>query len=236
MELLDTATGRGLQDRLSIAPIDPTSLVNQFPRAAPMRTRVSAEYVGKARAFRASMVAAATGVGPAMRAICRQSFELYRQRNSPLRPEQIISIEKQWRSIPAGGCLRLNIHRDKRSITIEDTRIAATTSNSSEWGDASETSICLVENSLELTKRRAESGATILAALSLHALGRWFQRARVTDPTSMMRDLTLVVNAVPDLVEKDDEVLVPSINGGSWRGAIAYTRKGQRVVNIRTFV
>jgi hypothetical protein len=201
-----------------------------------MSDRVPAEFVGKARVFRSSIIAATTGVGSQMRAISQFSFGLYKRRNTAPRPEHLVAIEQQWRSIPPAGCLRLTVRRDKRSMSIEDTRITATTSKNVEWGDGSEKSICLVESSLALTKRHAETTATTLAAVSLHALGRWYQRAFTTNDIAMLRDLALVVKAVPALDPSATDVEVPSGNGGSWRGAIVETLNGKPVFNIRTFV
>jgi hypothetical protein len=121
-------------------------------------------------------------------------------------------------------------------MSIEDTRITATTSKNTDWGDASEKSICLVESSLALTKRHAETKATTLAAVSLHALARWYQRALATNDTAIIHDLALVVSAVAVLDPNAGDVLVPSRNGGSWRGAVVETFEGCRIVNIRTFV
>jgi hypothetical protein len=185
-----------------------------------MRDRVPAEFVGKARVFRDRMIAATTGVGMQMNAISQYSFGLYKRRNAAPRPEHLIAIEQQWRSISPGGCLRLTVRRDRRSMSIADTRITATTSKNIEWGDASEKSICLIESSLALTKRHAETMTTTLAAVSLHALGRWYQRAFTTNDTAMMLDLALVVKTVPTLDPGATDVELPSGNGGSSRGAI----------------
>jgi hypothetical protein len=201
-----------------------------------MSDKVPAEFVGKARVFRSRMIAATTGVGLQMNAISQYSFGLYRRRNAAPRPEHLVAIEQQWRSIPPAGCLRLTVRRDRRSMSIEDTRITATTSKNIEWGDASEKSICLIESSLALTKRHAETMTTTLAAVSLHALGRWYQRAFTTHGTAMMLDLALVVRAVPTLDPNATDVELPSGNGGSWRGAIVETLNGKNVFNIRTFV
>jgi hypothetical protein len=201
-----------------------------------MSDKVPAEFVGKARVFRSRMIAATTRVGMQMNAISQYSFGLYKRRNAAPRPEHLVAIEQQWRSISPAGCLRLTVRRDKRSMSIEDTRIAATTSKNAQWGDASEKSICLVESSLALTKRHAETTATTLAAVSLHALGRWYQRAFTTNDIAMMLDLALVVKAVPTLDPNVIDVDLPSENGGSWRGAIVETLNGKNVINLRTFV
>jgi hypothetical protein len=201
-----------------------------------MRDKVPAEFAGKARVFRSRMIAATTGVGLQMNAISQNSFGLYRRRNAAPRPEHLVAIEQQWRSIPPAGCLRLTVRRDRRSMSIEDTRITATTSNNIEWGDASEKSICPIESSLALTKRQAETMATTLAAVSLHALGRWYQRAFTTNDAAMLLDLALVIEAVPPLDPNATDIQLPSGNGGSWRGAIVETLNGKSVFNIRTFV
>jgi hypothetical protein len=201
-----------------------------------MSDKVPAEFVGKARLFRAGMQVATAPVGSRMHAVSRYSFDIYRRRNAGPRPEQLISIEQQWRSIPSAGRLRLAVRRDKRSMLIQDTRIVAATSRNAEWGDASEKSICLVESSLLLTKRRAEATVTMLAALSLHALGRWYQRAFATDEVAMLVDLGLVVAAVPGLTANASGAEVKSQNGGCWRGMIVVTPDGTPIVNIRTFI
>jgi hypothetical protein len=121
-------------------------------------------------------------------------------------------------------------------MLIRDTRVVTTVSSSSEWDGASEKSICLIESSLELTKRHAETTAATLAAVSLHALGRWYQRARTTDDTSLMLDLASVVAAAPGLAATHSDVEVGSQNGGCWRGIMLKTLDGKPVVNVRTFV
>jgi len=119
---------------------------------------------------------------------------------------------------------------------IRDTRIVATVSSSSEWGGASEKSISLVESSLALTKRHAETAATMLAAVSLHALGRWYQRALVTDDVTLTLDLALLVAAVSGSIAQASDIEIRSDNGGCWRGSIVEKLDGGRLVNIRTFV
>ena len=56
-----------------------------------------------------------------MRAITQYSFGLYKRRDSAPRPEHLVAIEQQWRSISAAGRLRLSVRRDRRSISIGDT-------------------------------------------------------------------------------------------------------------------
>ena len=121
-------------------------------------------------------------------------------------------------------------------MLIQDTRIVTTVSSNIEWGGASEKSISLVESSLTLTKRHAETNAVALAAVSLHALGRWYQRALVTDDVKLMLDLALVVAAAPGLSARISDVEVRSENGGCWRGMVVETQNGGTLVNIRTFV
>lgn len=201
-----------------------------------LNNKVPAEFVGKARVFRASMKAATAGVGPQMWAISEYSFGLYKRRNSAPRPEHLLAIEQRWRSIPTAGCLRLTVRRDKRSMSIKDTRVTATTANNPEWGDAFETGICLIESSLVLTRRHVETKATILAAVSLHALGRGYQRAFAINHGAIMLDLALLAAAVPALAANATDLAVQSPNGGSWRGAIVQMHDGQHVINIRTFL
>jgi hypothetical protein len=202
-----------------------------------MSDKVPAEFLGKARVFRANMISAVSGVGAQMAAIRDYSFGLYKRRNSPPRPWHLLEIEQKWRSMPAAGCLRLAVQRDKRSMLIADTRITAAKAKNLEWGGASEISICLVESSLALSKRQVETKAATVAAVSLHAMGRWYQRAFATNDYAMMHDLALVVTAASALVtEAADAVRVPSPNGGSWRGAVVETLEGNRIVNVRTFL
>ena len=69
------------------------------------------------------------------------------------RIKHLLEIEQKWRSMPAAGCLRLAVQRDKRCMLIADTRITAAKARNLEWGGASEISICLIESSLALSKR-----------------------------------------------------------------------------------
>jgi hypothetical protein len=118
---------------------------------------VPAEFLGKARVFRLNMLAAVTGVGAQMSAIRDYSFGLYKRRNSAPRPWHLVAIEQKWRAIPAAGCVRLAVQRDNRCMLIADTRVTAAKAKNPEWGGASETSICLIESSLAMTKRQVET-------------------------------------------------------------------------------
>jgi hypothetical protein len=205
-------------------------------QAAPDRV-VAPEFVGKARAFRARILDAALVTGPLMRAATDDAFRTYARRNSGPRPEYLIDLERRWRAIPSTGCLALSIGRDRREMTLVDVRLTGGVGSNSQWGpDAHEMAICIVENTLTLTKRAAETKNVMLGALSLHALGRW--HARCVDPSeaALLRDITLIANAAPaELSTPAGCAFKLPTNGGAWFGSITALQDRPNLLNVRTF-
>ena len=79
-----------------------------------------------------------------------------------LRPDYIVGIERQWRSISALGCVGIQIKRpDKYSITITECRIAGGRALScSTWTDPDtpEAAISLIANVLTVTATPPAAG------------------------------------------------------------------------------
>jgi hypothetical protein len=211
--------------------------------AAGPQDRINAEFLGLARVYRSRMLTAAEPIGRAMRDIAAAAFATYQRRRqgSSLRPETLLAIEAEWRAISRAGCLGQIIKRERRSLTVEDIRIAPATVGNEAWHDQTEASLCIVINRLIITPRKISSEGVTVASVSLHGLGRRIQRGFDNSDDAITRDFALIAAAAPRLLALDDRsFVVETGSGGKWRGAIDPFRDTsgveRRTLNIRTFV
>lgn len=199
---------------------------------------VPAEFIGRARAFRARVGAEDAAVGQTILKIMRP-LERRRKRSATFRPEQLIDAERQFRQLPSAGRLALKIERDKRSLRIEEFRVAAGQFRFCSWTDgATDADIGVVKVNLSAVPW-GPVGATgnIVASVSLHALARRFQRGFNTSDEAILSELReLAVRHVAIAAALADFSV--ACDGGSWVGEVAKIDVAEvscPVLAIRTF-
>ena len=172
-----------------------------------------------------------------MRAITDRAFGLYRRRNKCLRPEQLLQIEQAWRVIPSLDCSGLSIVRDRKNMIINDIRLSGAICTNSMWEPgATKAAIYLIQSTMSLTKLTAAITTSTLAAISLHALARWYERSRPQSDAGLMQDLTILAAAAPAVLASGQPTfLIPTPHCGKWLGSADAMSTGERLCNVRTF-
>jgi hypothetical protein len=102
------------------------------------------------------------------------------------------------------------------------------------WGDVWEPRVLIQRLSLTLGKREHVMKQTIVAAVGLHALARWFARNRDTSAAALLRDLGLLARST----DFRTPLMVPT-PGGRWVGDYVGVRDDAgeyRVLSARTFL
>jgi hypothetical protein len=192
------------------------------------------EFVGRARAFRARVGAEDDGVG---RAVMRIMAPLARRRlkSRIFRPGDLIDAERQFRNLPSTGRLALQVGRDKHGLKIQELRCASGKIRFAEWAnDASDPDIGIMRIALEATSwGPAFVAGDLIASLSLHALGRRFQRGFDTSDAAILSELRAMALCHADIVETPGDFAIGG-SGGNWVGTLGQ-RDGMRVLAIRSF-
>jgi hypothetical protein len=156
------------------------------------------------------------------------------------RAEQLIDAERQFRfQVPAGARLALKVERDKSGLRIEEFRVAAGQFRFCSWTDgASDADVGIVRVILEATAWGAV-GATgvIVASISLHALGRRFQRGFNNTDEAILLEMRELALWHAGIVEVWGNFAIAG-DGGTWCGEVARTQIAEvscPVLAIRTF-
>ena len=147
-----------------------------------------------------------------------------------------------WQILQTGCVLQTIVtSAGGRTLSIRDVRAVDSLLWQPAWdADAEEPGVCLLhDNYLLLEKRRVSGGAEILCSLSLHSLGRWYQRQLGGAGTleALTRELGNLAEVAPALIPTRDQDLHIEVASGVWHGHVAFDIDGQRPpwVSIRTF-
>jgi hypothetical protein len=151
------------------------------------------------------------------------------------RPGDLIDAERQFRALPSAGRLSLRIDRDKHGLKIEELRCAAGKIRFAEWaGDAADPDIGVMKIELQAVSwGQCFVAGDLVASLSLHALGRRFQRGFRTDDESILSEFRSMARCHPDIIQTPGDFSIPG-DGGLWVGEIGL-RDAMPVMAIRSF-
>ena len=203
-----------------------------------------AEFVGKARAFR-SRIADADAV--AIQIIQQTTQQLIeRQRRHPVpRTDTLASIARAWRvQVPAFGRASQEITLERKSLSIVEVRTCPQHYRAATWkDDALEPGLIVVRVSLAIAPHEKLSLAMhTLAAISLHGLGRRYQRGADTSDAAIIADIRALAAAHERLVKlPEDTRFDVALPGGRWLGTVLDVRAAasggvDRILSGRTFV
>jgi len=162
--------------------------------------RIAPEWTGLARAARSRFIADATISGKTMRAIIGDMEAEYERKGTAIARRMLERAQSRWLAIGTAGCLSQSVVLDNRHLTIIDVRVTGSTATSPRWTDgATEAGCCIIENRVEARARAMVWSAPLLVGISLHALGRWHQRAWRNDAGALHNDLRTLAAAAPSL-------------------------------------
>jgi hypothetical protein len=204
-------------------------------QAAPLHPgqRLPTEFLGRARAFR-SAVAATDAV--ATRAIDRITEPLRArfQRHPVPRWDALREAARLWReTVPAAARLGLEIEVERKRLRIDELRVTAADFRLDGW-DEIERGVSIILLGLIVAPRQLSLGSPTLAYVSLHALGRRFQRGWATGDAAVLADLSVLAAAPPG----DGEFSV-QVAGGAWVGMAGPVRldgREERTLVVRSFL
>jgi hypothetical protein len=195
-----------------------------FPATDAWRaTRVPPEFRGLARVFLqevAAVDADAIAAIAAVNAMLRRRLT----KNPHLRREQVREIRQAWeRTVPTAFLFERQFSGDHRRLLIAELRISATGWHDDKWEHSTpEQGLSLCALSIDTRMARLFQ-TTPRASVSMHALGRWFQRTGSRDHDQLVRDLralaTFAAADAPPLADEDAKTEVTiACPTGKWVG------------------
>jgi hypothetical protein len=198
-----------------------------------LQPSVAAEFIGMARAFRARFAASDPTTSKLIDQIVLPIRARIEQHPTP-RAEALASAAREWRTkVPAHGRLALSIDHKRTRLTIEETRVSASTFGRTEWEDR-EPGVAVMHMQIRIAPRLFDAEMTTIAGLSLHALARRFQKAWRGDDAAIFVDLCALAAAWAELVQRPDgsDFQVRTADGGVWAGSVANVTTGGRAGRI----
>jgi hypothetical protein len=204
---------------------------------AASSSRVGAEFTGLARMFRSAVKAEDKQVDVAL-AMITTPLRARLRRHPRLRPEAPMGTLRTWaESMPTSFRLgHPRIAHHKTEFAIAEHRLSASWISDRSWGDDApqERGVSICKLTFAAQRGKLVKTWQPLATVSLHALGRWFERSGERDQSALVRDLALLI-AASDEAEKIDTP------GGFWLGAVInavddVAKKGVKLRNVRTWI
>jgi hypothetical protein len=199
------------------------------------RSRVGAEFLGLARVFRQTVVAADAELNAALRPIVVPLMRRL-ERKTSLRPDTAIDTARVWEGMTAGQRFRLGFTanaNDGRSLTIDEVRVSSISFRDNSWDDPSwEPGVSITKVSLT-ADGQLKLQVTPLVVTSLHSLGRYIERSGNRDHDLLVADLLPLLQAT-----RDERI---AAGPGAWLGGLrkVYGADDKRcfvVRNVRTYV
>jgi hypothetical protein len=203
---------------------------------AATSSRVPAEFTGAARVFRTAVQAEDRVVDRALNVIARPLKERLR-RHPKLRPEQPMGVLRQWaQSVPTGFLLgHPHVVCLRTEFAITEHRISSSWLYNDEWNnDERERGLSVCRFVFAVRRGKLTLRWTPVACVSLHAMGRWFER-------SGLREHEALTAALAVLVETDESLERVNTRDGFWLGGVVEAmndaeHKGVKLRNVRTWL
>jgi hypothetical protein len=202
-----------------------------LPQRLDPATRVPVQWLGRARLLRSRIMAAYdewAAAGDRLLAPLRRRDDFV-----PVYTRQTLSVTlARWKRLPVWGQIRCITRQDRAALSILEFRLAPLVTQRVGW-DADELTVALALISVDLRLPAAFiDQVEVVACISLHALGRRFERSVRRDDISVLRDLVPIPSAT---MRADGDFAVPAYHGGQWIGQ-AMTCNGKPILAVRTFL
>jgi hypothetical protein len=205
-----------------------------------MNTPLPAEFLGLGRRFREQIADAddlsVRTIGQLFAPLARRA-----DRCAMPRPEMLQDTVRHWRrAMPGAGLIDSKIELSRRELHIREVRVGATRDDVT-----NEPMIAILLIELDVAPGICRVTAEPAAVLSLHALGRWYQRALDTSVTALLAGLGRLASAYAGILDESGETGHPgflcSTAGGQWAGSVTrrfseVTGRREAVLDIRTFL
>src|SRR3984885_14419177 len=195
---------------------------------------VPREYVGRARDRLRRLGEADARIEPAVRSVMAPLLRRL-DRHPVLRRDMLVDAERRWRNIvPAFGRLAMEVDGENlRAPCFIELRVVCGVFHCAIWpDDGQEPGVLVGWHAVEFDQGSVVSRFVSLAAVSLHALARRYQRGRDTSETSIFADLAGLADDFRQVVTLPRfAVAVP---GGTWVGEPMNTGEAT-VLAVRTY-
>jgi hypothetical protein len=210
--------------------------------ASPVAWRpgpVDPQFLGQARAFRDRLKAVSTECSRLIDEIAMPLVRRSRRHPIPRR-EQLIDVARKWSCMPSLGLLDTTTELDlrKRVLRISQLRVCPSDFRAANWA-VGETGVSVLGLKLDAEPYCFSFVMPSLVTVSLHALGRRYQRAVAVTDEAIFADLHTLARAHPRLTAGDvGAAFEVNASGGCWHGNItdAATSAGtDRILSVRTF-
>jgi hypothetical protein len=189
--------------------------------SAPPRS-VSPEHRGRAREFRTRLAVEDPAAQDLVDAIGMPLRARLRRGSIP-RADALADAARRWRDdMPTAGRIALEIDvRGRAHLTIKELRASAARVHLDVWQPgASEPGVAILLTGFAIHRRAWKPHHELLAGLTLHSLGRFFQRSFDTSHASLiaaMQGLAAALGSAPLASGAEFEA---SVSCGRWRGNI----------------
>jgi hypothetical protein len=200
---------------------------------------VPVEFVGKARAFRMAVAAAHPAAVAAVDRIAQPLRGQARLRQNPSASGLARTAAAWSNQVPATGRLDLAVKLTTSSLRITETRVGPVEFRFDAWdkGDV-ETAVVVTRTKLAVAAGRFEFDSVPLAAVSLHGLARWFQRASDVSDAAILTNLRALASYSSETLLDGGEFAEPA-GDGQWVGVVTEIEdRGEAVpiLVVRTFL
>jgi hypothetical protein len=148
----------------------------------------------------------------------------------------LAGLAREWREqLPKLGRLNLQITRERHGLTIKELRAGATDFHAINWDPgAHEPDITIMQLDLIIAPRKFKFEINNIAAASIHAVGRHFQRKiGEVDDKSVLRELHTMAVWYLKLPEHRPGQQF-EIDG--WRGDMVDVGQRELVASVRTYL
>jgi hypothetical protein len=206
-------------------------------RLASAPKRVPAEFVGLARQFRRSVLGTDLVVDKALVLIAGQLGYLTGRRRG-FRPGYVPDLGATWsRLVLAGLSFEREVKRDRGGVMVSELRITGSRWRNTSWhvrADDWEDGVSLTVLAVSTFSGKVDVVIRPLAAVSLHALARRYERGAGRADADILRDL----HAIADWPDGADRI---AVGHGFWRGASVRAvddnqRQAIDMLAVRTFL
>lgn len=206
-------------------------------------THVPAQYRGLARQFRDKITASADPATAKVKAIVVAAATESRRGYAGMRPGRALpETERKWRALTGPDRLDLSITSTSTTLQITDLRLVRSNiTHVPQHGTVDEPALTLLREAIDIrlpSPRRCHWYGLPLATVSFHAIGRFFERARMDDAV-LLDNLRLLAEGHPTLIEQPGEFSL-MVAGGRWLGLIANLKEPDGrltpCIHVRTFV
>ena len=204
------------------------------PEPVPAGARVPVEWIGRGRVLLNRIGKAHARWTKAAEALTEPL--LPRDDFQPQFTQQSLRLLRaRWQRLPEWGRLKMSTKIRDTSAQIVETRLIPFRMMMADWAEPElsvAVALFVVDMRLPATLTVSQQ---ILAAVSLHALARRFERGEDRADRAVLRSLYPITSAWPEIVRAGGDFEIAALGGGRWIGTTMHMA-GKPILAIRTFV